>query len=242
MNSLITLLLLFPFLAFSQENNVPIDCNYKIEKINDSVSKVQVINYDSLILGETCYINWINSGADKPDGTLYIYDENGKKRRKATYYKGEKVGKHIIWYPTGEIEITITWITDDTYNWEEYYVSGKIKEIILNGNLDNEVSKKYYENGQLESIADWSNDGLKTWYKNGKPNYERNTKLNYFKSWFENGQLNVYGKLKNGRQRIGKWSYYDESGKLVRELFYDDSINNTSWYGNEVGYVKEIKY
>lgn len=43
-----------------------------------------------------------------------------------------------------------------------------------------------------------------------------------------------------GWGRIGKWSYCDKHGRLVRELFYNP--DNEGWYAEDKGYYKEVKH
>ncbi|MFH0896096.1 MAG: hypothetical protein V2A54_16810 [Bacteroidota bacterium] len=218
MKTLILIFLFLPIISFSQKETNFFECDFPIEKVNDSTYKIIVANFDSLHAAETCFLGWMNTGRSKPNGILYVYDENGVKRRNAIYRSGIRVGTHLMWYSTGELESETTWESDKYFTEKAYYKSGKIKFTAENGNRDNAVYKTYYENGQLEHLDDLS--GEKTWYENGTPKTDRNTNSNEYKEWFINGQLKVKGELQNGCTRIGKWKYFNEKGKLIKKEKY----------------------
>jgi antitoxin component YwqK of YwqJK toxin-antitoxin module len=87
----------------------------------------------------------------------------------------------------------------------------------------------YYESGQKRVEGHYNADGKKDgrwvyWYENGNKWSE-----GYFSeglddrkrtTWHENGQLHFTGKLDKG-ERIGVWRFYDENGKMTKELDYD---------------------
>jgi len=240
MKKALLLFLATPLLAFAQDATSLWDIDYPIEKINETTYKVQVTNFDSLHTSETTFLSFMNTGKNKPNGTLLVFDENGAKRRKAIYENGVRVGKHQRWYDTGELYSETTWKSGKCHSSEGFYKSGKIKHTGDYEDPDNSVYKSYYENGQLKSGTDWSNNSDKSWYENGNPKSERNSKSNIYKEWHENGQIKTEGKTQRGWNRIGTWKYYNEAGELTRELTYKDG--NVSWYGDEKGYDSEKKY
>lgn len=238
MKNFILILLFSSFVSFSQEKVFSSGCNWTIIELNDSTYKIQVSNFDSLQAGETCFRAWVNTGQNKPDGVLLIFDEKGVKRKKVTYKNGVRIGVVIEWFPSGEIESKTIWETNNYFTTKAFFKSGRIRFIAENGNRTNAVYKSFYESGQIESIDNSS--GSKSWYENGKLKSELNIKSNVYSEWYKNGQLKLKGKLLDAWTRIGKWRYYNEEGKLVRKLIYTKS--NYSWYGNEKGFNKEKKY
>lgn len=220
--------------SFSQN----LECDYKIERTGEGKYKIQVNNFDSLETGETCFLSWMNTGKGKPDGELLVYDEMGRKRRLAIYESGIRVGTHYEWYKTGEVYSITNWETDLYFNSKCFYQSGKIKSTAINGNRDNAIYTSYYENGQIESVTNSFLDPEKTYYQNG--NLKSVKSKQQFTEWYSNGKVKLTGSLDFGFTRIGKWRYYDDKGKLVRELFYEK--DNPSRYDNERGYKTEKKY
>lgn len=87
----------------------------------------------------------------------------------------------------------------------------------------------YYETGQKRVEGHYDAGGKKDgkwtyWYENGNKWSE-----GYFTeglddkkrtTWHENGKLHFSGELDMGK-RIGVWKFYDENGKLTKELDYD---------------------
>ncbi len=87
----------------------------------------------------------------------------------------------------------------------------------------------YYENGNKKMDGYYNADGKKHgkwtyWREDGKIwsegyfNEGKDDKMR--RTWHENGQKHYEGRYKNGT-RVGKWKFYDESGKLVKEIDYD---------------------
>lgn len=241
MKELLLIILFLPLLCFSQQEEFALECDYEIKQIDDSTYKIQVQNFEELHAGETCFLSWMNTGKNKPNGILLVFDENGTKRRKAIYKNGIRVGTHLMWYSSGELESETTWETDLYFTSTGYFKSGKIKNTAESGNRQNAVYKSYFENGQLESLYDWSGVGDKMWYKNGQLKSFRDIKTSTYTEWYENGKIKLTGKLISGFARTGVWKYYDQSGKLTRELTYDDETKASSYF-DESGYTKEKKY
>ena len=236
------LILLFPFLSQAQEVDFKLDCDFTITKLTDTTFSIQVEDYDSLISSESCFLSWINKAKAKPNGKLYFFDENGKKRMMSIYSNGVRTGTHLEWYSTGELSCETIWETDIYFTSKSYYKSGKISGTAENGNRQNAIYKSFFENGQIKSLNDFSGFGDKFWYENGKLKLELNKLKNTYKEWYPNGQLKVKGKLINGWFRIGKWIYYNENGSRTRKLIYSKNRKNVSWYGDENGFDKEKRY
>jgi antitoxin component YwqK of YwqJK toxin-antitoxin module len=241
MKIILALSILFTITASSQDTTSKFDYDNKIQKISDEKYQIKVVGYDSLSHTEGCFLGWMNTSKGKPDGELVVLDENGKRRYLAKYKGGARIGTHYAWYSTGEVFSVTNWETDMYFNTKGYYESGKILYTSVNGNRENAVYTSYYENGKVESITDYSAQIERTFYDNGQIKTDRSKTKKTYTEWYRNGKIKLTGSLdKDTFFRIGKWSYYDEKGKLIRELFYDPK--NTNWYGAEDGYLKEIKY
>ena len=239
MKIIIVGLLLFAIKAYGQDTNL--ECDYKIEKTAVDKYKTTVKGFDSLSRMESCFLGWMNTGKSKPNGELLVYDENGKKRRLAIYKGGIRVGKHLEWYSTGELFSETIWETDLYFTTKAYYKSGKISHTAVNGNRDNAVYTDYYENGKVKSVTNYAEHFEKNYYEMGQIKSEKIDNKRTYKEWYQNGKVKVTGLLDEGAfGRIGKWLFYDDKGKLVRELIYKE--NNSGWYGTDEGYSKEIKH
>jgi len=115
----------------------------------------------------------------------------------------------------------------------EKFPDGKPKRVnFFAGDGENRYIAKsvfYYENGQKRVEGSYNAEGKKDgkwiyWYENGNKWSE-----GYFSeglddkkrtTWHENGKLHFTGKLDKGK-RIGIWKFYDENGKMTKELDYD---------------------
>lgn len=236
MTALILIVSSYTTNLFGQD--IKLECDWKIIKIDAGKYKIQVNKFDSVEAGESCFRSWMNTGNGKPDGELLVYDEKGRKRRLAKYKSGIRVGAHYEWYDTGEVYDITNWETDLYFNSKTFYKSGKIKSTAVNGNRENAVYTSYYENGQIETLYDQLAGIDKTYYQSGQVKSLRSIKKRSYTEWYQNGKTKVTGTLdESGLGRVGKWKYYDEKGKLTRELFYDE--NNDGWYGDEKGYKTE---
>ena len=127
------------------------------------------------------------------------------------------------------------------FNSKGYYKSGKTKNISENGNRPDAVYKSFFENGQLQSLNDWANTGDQTWYVDGQMKSFRDVSESTYTEWYAKGKIKLTGKLEAFMVRTGTWKYYDESGKLIRELIYEDPIKARAYF-EEAGSTEEKKY
>ena len=236
------LMILNPYKALSQ-------CDFKISKVSENNYKVKVDNYDVVAkeVSETaCFAWWLDNGKDKPDGTLSVYDENGKKRVEAHFDNEKPVGKRLEYFSTGQLETEVTFISSSHRILKQYYKSGQLHHSSEYGNpKGNDLSKSYYENGQIKTIDDGTGFGHKVWHENGNLKSERDAASSIYNEWYSNGKLKITGGLQSGYSRIGTWKYFDVSGKLTRELKYqvsDNGLSENSFYESENGYYEEKKY
>lgn len=235
MQRLLALFLLIHFQSYAQ-----FDCSnsYELEQLDVNTYKVEIQNFDEQYGVESSFQGWLNTGTGKPDGTLLVFDGNGNKRVAAQYKNGIRVGTHLTWYPSGEKECETTWETDLYFTGKCYYKSGALKHQSENGNRPNAIYIDYYPNGQIATVNDWSRMGDKSWYENGQIKSFRDIKTNSYTEWYPNDRIKVKGAIVSGWVRAGTWSYYDENGKLIRELTYNDHLKAGSVY-DEAGWTEE---
>ncbi len=128
---------------------------------------------------------------------------NGEVRVQGNYYKGEYVG-----------------------NWKYYNEYGVlIKELNYNekGELDGQ-SKWYFENGQLETIK----------------NFTEGVIDGYFVDYYRNGKIFKHGWYKEG-EIVGEWETYFRDGTLSSTKYYlEDEPHGDIVYYDEKGRISEI--
>jgi antitoxin component YwqK of YwqJK toxin-antitoxin module len=87
----------------------------------------------------------------------------------------------------------------------------------------------YYENGNKRLEGEYNEEGQKHgdwtyWYENGNKWSEGSFHegLNHKErtTWHENGEKHYTGEYDKG-ERVGVWRFYDETGKLTKEIDYD---------------------
>lgn len=151
------------------------------------------------------------------------------------------------WYSTGQLRSS-TDLRNDTCISYSYYPSGKIASNNISyhdstdfpNDMGWHVQLKYYENGQ--KMFEPVNPRLKgsqpfvSYYECGQKKIETTMfdYINYigsYSEWYENGRLECTGHYAEfGRKYLGisatdkdgTWSYYSESGKLIKEEFYEE--------------------
>lgn len=102
--------------------------------------------------------------------------------------------------------------------------------------------KTWFENGQIESQGDYSNNkktGIwKTWFDNGQIemecSYKEDSLDGDFKKWFENNKVKATGKMNFGKCD-GKWQTWYDNGQLESDENYLNGKSEgkfTYWYQN----------
>ncbi len=140
------------------------------------------------------------------------YYETGQVER-VFKAKSETRGTVEIFYPSGTYKSKGEYVKGEPIKWEDYYPDGKLEFTEeFSRNLEYHLySKMYYENGKPQIIFEIFD--------------EKNRKYNYAE-YYENGQVKQKGqKIQNKStgdyKEDGKWSYYDENGKLTLEEEYE---------------------
>lgn len=151
------------------------------------------------------------------------------------------------WYPNGQLKLQGDY-SNDTCTWINYYPSGKLEEVSVNyhDTMDSEgvhgwhYHARYYENGQKKYEPINPNlrgsEPFVCYYESGNKQcvttlYHYTNYIGSYIEWYDNGQIKEKGEYADlGRKylgfpstdKTGTWSYYNESGKLIKEEFYEE--------------------
>ncbi|MES2566255.1 MAG: hypothetical protein V4565_05280 [Bacteroidota bacterium] len=185
--------------------------------------------------------------------TLKEWFENGQIKQ--IYYSNRNVDpklyEYTAYFRNGKLNFTRK-CKNDSCLTTIYFKDGKIKEKLYEKGIRLYYQEKYYANGQLMFAPHLiENDKVyyeTLYYESGKISQEQYW-VNYalvgnFKAFHENGKLKIVGQFETEQEyfsqmknsyrdavKIGKWSYYDNTGTLETEEFYE--LNKL---------VKTIKY
>lgn len=162
---------------------------------------------------------------------FYVSD---KLLHKGYYVEGQlKIYKN--YYPDGILEREYRVIDDYKSLMKLYYPSSQLKSEVRY--VDGQAKKwtDYYPNGQMDYYEEYDKHfeyyvAQNSYYEDGTPEalfkLESKKKLTFTKKeYHKNGQVKEEGMVAYNvdlfdYQKIGKWSIYDESGKLTREETY----------------------
>lgn len=197
------------------------------------------------------------------DGTIEVYQENGKKQRIENWKNFKKNGiQENYYYQTGELSER-SYVTDNL-------LSGMVERFDKEGNKTYEAfheivekdeknvsrqigTETYWEKNNIKTTVEWrdgvQNGVTKSYYPNGqleKIMHFENGKLHgSYQTFYENGQLKEeYNKLiwvGTGNSENVDWNtVYDESGNITRKFFADKTGKNLIGHNFENGKRKEM--
>jgi antitoxin component YwqK of YwqJK toxin-antitoxin module len=152
------------------------------------------------------------------------------------YYIDGQVKVYKNYYPNGKLEREFKNI--DTFKTlaKLYYSNGNQKSEVKYQEGEPVSWTDFFDNGQVEYSEEYHksftyHNYKRSYFKDGKPEslfeIENKKKMEFSKKeYYANGNLKIDGFLKFDDStydyfKDGKWSYYDESGKLTKEEFYD---------------------
>lgn len=209
--------------AFSQKRYTP-------EEITDSKYGINI--YDKLnarIGGDSTR----NCKGYACEGWVADFYTNGNVLHKGYYVEGQlKIYQNF--YVSGQMEREFKVVDDYKCAMTVYHKDGKIKSSIRYVDGNPVKWEDFFPNGQLEYYEEYAKKGYyvaqKSFFESGQAHeileLVNKKKLLYSKKeYFENGKIKtegetVYNEDMLDYQRSGKWSYFDESGKLVKEEMY----------------------
>ena len=226
--NIIILLVLLPFISFSQVNQT--DSN----GLRQGLWKKQQPN------GNPLYEGYFKD--DKPVGEWKRYHEGGQVKAIISYRSdsaftqlfdewGKKVAEGV--YVSEKKEGTWKYFSENRLISDEQYLNG----------LKNGISHTYYETGEVLEEADWKNgkqDGNhRVFFKDGNPFMEykmqNDMRNGLCLTYYQNNKTELEAYYKNNL-RDGNWNFYKENGELWYTLKYEvgeilnpqvrDSISN----------------
>lgn len=138
----------------------------------------------------------------------------------------------------------------DTIRWD----NGRVKYIESYNDRGRDFNNRegqflqFYETGELDTIKYYKNgsqDSIFThFYKNGniqKQGYLKPWEVGIWTTWFENGKKESSGECE-GNTRLGKWIFWDSTGREINEVIYSDSTyTSTFFYYYPNGQMESIK-
>lgn len=156
---------------------------------------------------------------------LYAWYPDGAKLAETTRKGNEKVLTY--YYNNGKIKRIDTEVKDTTSKYIDAYIWAYTQYWCINGTL-------LYQ----DSINSRRRRIVASYYCNGNKRTEWTTNNNVnlfgkYREWYDNGQIQVDGQYDDSlhantnpnslhSKKQGKWSYYNESGKLTKEEWYKD--------------------
>lgn len=200
--------------------------------------------------GKLWYTNPIENGMSQ--GIFSDYHSNGKTYNQFMFVDDKKHGNADFYSPDSsfmyrlvyyeDILIAYTYknaageflpekpVTTETTEILCYYPNGKISaRIPMKNGLYNGKNTTYYPDGSVfveKMFVNGDFEGsYKSYYQNGKPkeviNYRNDERNGTYEAYFENGQKRKRGQFLAGYAQ-GEWLIYNETGKLVNTLYYDN--------------------
>lgn len=168
-----------------------------------------------------------------PSGYWTNYYENGQIREEVFYVSADKLEVLNTWGPNGE-----QLVTDGNGTYKFYSPEGLV---LQEGTIKNKkrtgIWKYFSVTGQLMQEARFEQDEqflINTWDQYGDQHVING--YGTYKTYFDGGKtLSEYGKVKNG-VRIGKWkTFFQGSGNIQQEIYYENGKLNgkqTIYYEN----------
>jgi antitoxin component YwqK of YwqJK toxin-antitoxin module len=198
--------------------------------------------------GDTIYYLTNN----RPIGKWVVYFDLAKKSKaleREYFDRNEDVYTETSWYRNRQIRSTrILNSRKDTLIQKDYFRNKKLKHETISVWSQNKhgwgmiLENEYFENGQIKQTPiDFSSvakQHLIVYNENGTKRMEYNwvngAFVDEFKEFYPNGKIKTFGlyksdintdptqPLQNGGIESGKWKYYNENGKLIKEELYDN--------------------
>jgi len=168
----------------------------------------------------------------KKDGISTYWHVNGNKQMECWYKDGKLNGILKRWYFNGNQERIDNYINDNLEGFSKtYFQDGTVESEVnyKNGILDGSY-KLYWENGEMKISGEYIN-GL----YNGKWIYYDNSGIKIGEAYFIKGngekkEFSIKSGLKNKEtnflknKKDGIETYWDDSGKKIKELIYNEDI------------------
>lgn len=233
--SLFLTILMIAGTGFSQnifEQQIPKPKRYTPEEVIDSIHGIEI--YEKL----NFRLHWDsvrNCKGYACNGLVQDYYVSGAILHKGIYHEGQLTG-YTNYYPNGKIERYFRIIDDFRSEMNLYYDDGVIKSRHKYKDGTPILWEDHYPNGQ-KSYFMHMDDGheyyisKKHWLEDGHLLAEMvliDKKKMLFKQneYYKTGKSKMKGQLIYNHKmysyyKTGKWNYYDENGKLIKQEIYD---------------------
>jgi len=148
------------------------------------------------------------------DGLLRIYKNyypNGNVERNFKMIDLRK-SKMMLYYNDGTMKSDIVYVEGQALKWSDYYTNGTLEyvEEYHKSFQYYKLKANYFENGAPSDVLELTNK-KKLIYT--QTHYHTNNQIK------EQGELK-YNKAQFDYEKIGKWIFYDENGKPIKEQSY----------------------
>ena len=213
---IIIIVLLFPIIAFSQENQT--DAN----GLRQGLWKKQYPN------GKLMYEGYFND--DKPVSKWKRYHEGGQIKAIINYHGASDTATAQLFDEWGRKIAEGDFVNEKKEGiWIVYSENRKVADENYHNGLKDGVCCKYYDSGELLEKSEWKNgkqEGkYQVYYKTGEPymqcKYSNNQRNGLCLSYFRNGKLEMEANYKNSL-RTGSWKFYNDDGELLYILKYSE--------------------
>lgn len=162
--------------------------------------------------------------------------EDGTLLHKGYYIDGQlKVYKN--YYPNGEMEREFKGIDNYRSSLEKFYPTGELKSKVKYQGGDPLEWTDYFKNGNVEYEEEYDKSMMyhkmkNSYYEDGTPetaltlDHKKKLIFTYFE-YYPSGQMKLEGEMQFSEStydymRVGKWTYYNESGSVTKEETYDN--------------------
>ncbi|HKI88582.1 MAG TPA: toxin-antitoxin system YwqK family antitoxin [Draconibacterium sp.] len=213
---IIILLVLFPFLGFSQINKTDVN------GLRQGLWKKEYSN------GKTMYEGYFRDG--KPVGEWKRFHEGGQVKALINYQENSDTAFAQLFDEWGKKVAEGNFVNEKKEGtWEIFSDNRKVAEENYVHGLKDGLCRKFYDSGQVLEESEWENGKQEgkhqVFYKNGNPymqcKYSNNLRNGLCLSYFPNGKIEMEAYYKNSL-RNGNWKFYNENGDLLYTLEYKD--------------------
>ena len=168
----------------------------------------------------------------RPVGEMLRYYENGALRARMLFEAGVNQNYVHLFYTNGKPAAEgkyVDQLKDSVWTYySEFDGSVRIRELYSDGGLHG-ISRSFYPGGAVSEEVEWKQnikDGSwKQYYKNGETRlsgkYEKGMLQGSYEVFYSDGTPEISGNYLNNRSH-GTWRFYDESGKEVYTLEYNN--------------------
>jgi len=156
-----------------------------------------------------------NSSEYYTNGKFFSFYPNHKYEEVCLYIIGQRTGRKTRYYQTGTIS-SLCFYKNDTLNgkWKTFYEDG---DIWFKGKYKNNgkkgMWKEFYSNGNIKSKGRYCMDI--------KPINVNEDNVILLKWKFPEIDFRALGEGYTLDFKSGKWKYFDETGKIVKEEYYE---------------------